>query len=92
MAKQNKKYNLKVVKRSDLPTRGKWKARVANIIDRFDNMPERHIEVQNINSKKELQALYDAFKAFIKHNNLKIEVMTENGKLYVSKDMRYFVK
>lgn len=92
MKKKNKKYNLKAVKSSKLPTRGMWKARVAEIIDQFDNMPERHIEVENIESKKELQALYDAFKAFIRRNNLKLEVMTEEGKLYLSKDMRYFVK
>lgn len=98
---ENKKeYILKAVKASDIPTRGKWKFIVSELIEQFDAMPKKYVEVLvrdshgkvEALSKKELQALYDAFKAFIKRNNLKIETSTEKGRLYIMKEMRYFVK
>ena len=89
-------YTVKPVKPSEVPTRGKWKAIALDVIEKFDMMPERHIEVLNkgkrIKSRKELMALYDAFKAVIKKNKLNLEVRTEKGRLFLSKDLRYFVK
>ena len=89
-------FTLKPVKPSEVPTRGKWKALALDIIEKFDMMPERNIEVLNkgklLKSKKELMALYDALKSIIRKNKLNLEVRTEGGRLFLSKDFRYFVK
>jgi len=91
-----KDYTLKPVKPSEVPTRGKMKAIALDIIEQFDNMPERHIEILNkgksFKSKKELMALYDALKTVIRKNKLKLEARTEKGRLFLSKDFRYFIK
>ena len=94
--KNSNDYTIHPVKPSEVPTRGKWKAIALDVIEKFDMTPKRHIEVKNkgkpIKSRKELMALYDAFKAVIKKNKLNLEVRTEKGKLFLSKDLRYFVK
>jgi len=96
LGEHEKTYTLKPVKPSDVPTRGKWKAIALDIIEQLDTMPERNVEILNngepIKSKKELQALYDALKAIIRKNKLNVDVKTEGGKLFLVKDMRYFVK
>jgi len=90
------KYTLLPVKESDLPTRGKYKAIALKIIEKFDQIPERNVEVRNegksFKSKKEMMKVYDALKAVIKRNNLKIEARTDKGRLFLTKDFRYFVK
>jgi len=90
------KYTLKPVKESELPTRGKYKAFALKIIEDFDNIPERNVEVLNtekpFKSKKEMMKLYDALKAVIKKNKLTIEARTEKGRLFLTKDFRYFIK
>ena len=89
-------YSLKPVKPSEVPTRGKWKAIALDLIEQLDRMPERNVEVLNegkpFKDKKELMALYDAFKAVIKKNKLTIEAKTEGGRLFLLKDLRYFVR
>jgi len=90
------KYTLLPVKESDLPTRGKYKAIALNIIEDFDQMPERNVEVLNggkaFKSKKEMMKVYDALKHIIKVNKLKIEARTDKGRLFLTKDFRYFIK
>lgn len=89
-------YDLKPVKPSDVPTRGKYKTIALDLIEKFDLMPDRNVEVLNngkpFKSKKELMKVYDALKAVIKKNKLNIDAKTEKGRLFLLKDMRYFVK
>ena len=89
-------YSLKSIKASEVPTRGKWKALAQHLIEQFDMMANRQVEVLNdgkrIKSKKELISLYDALKALIKRNKLTVDVMLDKDRLILVKDMRYFVK
>jgi len=91
-----KRYTLSPVKESELPTRGKYKAIALKIIEDFDQMPERNVEVLNrgkgFKSKKEMMKVYDALKAVIKKNKLKVEARTDKGRLFLTKDFRYFIK
>jgi len=90
------RYTLSPVKESDLPTRGKYKAIALRIIEDFDQIAERNVEVLNtgkaFKSRKEMMKVYDALKHVIKVNKLKIEARTEKGRLFLTKDFRYFVK
>jgi len=90
------KYTLKPVKESEIPTRGKYKAIALKIIEDFDQIPERNVEVLNtgkpFKSQKEMWKIYDALKFIIKKNKLKIEAKREGNRLFLIKDFRYFIK
>ena len=96
MKEPKRQYTLKVVKASEVPTRGKWRAIAQDLIEQFDLMPERYVEILNegipIKSKKDRTSLYDALKALIKRNNLTVDVKMEGERLFLVKEMRYFVK
>lgn len=89
-------YSLKVVKASEVPTRGKWKAIALNLIEQFDQLPERNVEVLNENkpfkNKKDMMSLYDALKSIIKKHKLNLEAKTKGNRLFLVKEMRYFIK
>jgi hypothetical protein len=89
-------YTLKSAKSSELPTRGKWRNLASEFIDALDQVPERHLKIEDIKTQKEYDSIYDALKHIVRTNKLNIQVQREivDGKfiIFLLKDLRYFVK
>ena len=83
-------YTLKLIKASDVPTRGKLPKQALQIFNDFYKLDVNQVEVLNkgklFKNKKQLMSLYDALKFVARKNKLAVEVKTEKGRLFIVRE------